>query len=361
MQFSETIFITGFPGFIAGQMIERLAGASTQFLLLVQPQFFEKAKSQIEEIAAKTVTPLENFVIVRGDITLPNIGMSADDAEFAARETTDVFHLAAIYDLGVARELAERVNLEGTRNVNKFLRTIGNLRRYNYVSTCYVAGKREGVIREDELEHDAGFRNFYEETKYLAELEVKKLKAEMPVTIFRPSVVCGDSRSGETAKYDGVYYLIRYLKRSPALLSKINIGNDHVKLNLVPVDFVADAIVALSRDERAVGKTFQLADPVPLTTGDMFTVIAKELDGGNPVATLPDSVSHWLLETPLTPSLTGLPHFAVPYFFIKQVYDTTETERLLERYGISCPSFASYAGKLCEFENAHPELWPTNK
>ena len=82
-----------------------------------------------------------------------------------------------------------------------------NLRRYNYVSTCYVAGKRKGEIRENELEHDAGFRNFYEETKYLAEIEVERLKSEFPVTIFRPSVVVGDSETGETAKYDGIYYL----------------------------------------------------------------------------------------------------------------------------------------------------------
>src|SRR6185503_1551609 len=106
------------------------------------------------------------------------------------------------------------------------------------VSTCYVAGRRTGEILETELEHRAGFRNFYEETKYLAEAEVEKLKNDLPVTIFRPSVVVGDSRTGETAKYDGIYYLILYLRKSPALLRFVNVGNDAVKLNLVPVDFV---------------------------------------------------------------------------------------------------------------------------
>jgi nucleoside-diphosphate-sugar epimerase len=100
--------------------------------------------------------------------------------------------------------LAYRVNVEGTKNVNEFVRTMPKLRRYNYVSTCYVAGLRTGEILETELEHEAGFRNFYEETKYTAETEVEKLKAEIPTAIFRPSVVVGDSqnrRDGEIRRH----------------------------------------------------------------------------------------------------------------------------------------------------------------
>ena len=198
-----------------------------------------------------------------GDITEPNLGLSAADLEIARSQSTHVFHLAAIYDLAVARDLALRVNVEGTRNVNQFARSLPQLRHYHYVSTCYVAGKRTGRILENELRHDAGFRNYYEETKYLAELEVEALKSELPVTIHRPAVVCGDSQTGETAKYDGIYYLIRYLLKWPSVLSAFNIGNSEVALNLVPVDFVVEAMSALARDPRAIGKTLQLADPIP--------------------------------------------------------------------------------------------------
>ena len=165
----------------------------------------------------------------------------------ARSETTTVFHLAAIYDLAVAQELGMRVNVEGTRNVNLFARSLSRLRHYHYVSTCYVAGKRTGIIYEHELEHTAGFRNFYEETKYLAEVEVDQLKSEMPITIHRPSVVCGDSETGETVKYDGIYYLIRYILKWPALISALNIGNSVVSLNLVPVDFVVNAMAAFGQ------------------------------------------------------------------------------------------------------------------
>jgi thioester reductase-like protein len=135
-----------------------------------------------------------------------------------------------------------------------------------------VAGKREGVILETELKHNAGYRNFYEESKYLAELEVDSAKNELPITIHRPAVVCGDSQTGETGKYDGVYYLIHYLLRWPGGLSLMNIGNHVVSLNLVPVDFVVDAMAALAFDERAIGKTLQLADPSPLTTNQLFKI-----------------------------------------------------------------------------------------
>ena len=144
--------------------------------------------------------------------------------------------------------------------MNSFVRSIGGLRRYNYVSTCYVAGMREGRNLETELEHDAGFRNHYEETKYLAELEVERMKGQVPLTIFRPSVVVGDSETGETSKYDGIYYLIQYLQKAPTLLRVMNVGNNDVRLNLVPVDFVVDSIAALSKDPRAVGKTIAIAD-----------------------------------------------------------------------------------------------------
>src|SRR6185312_7981425 len=143
-------------------------------------------------IAEQTGTPLSNFKILPGDITEPDLGLTKSDLVRARSELTILFHLAAIYDLAVEKDLAMRVNVGGTRNLNDFAKTLNALRHYHYVSTCYVAGKRTGRIFENELRHDAGFRNYYEETKYLAEVEVEALKSDLPVTIHRPAVVCGD-------------------------------------------------------------------------------------------------------------------------------------------------------------------------
>ncbi len=352
----ETVFITGFPGFIAGRLLRRLATGGGRFLLLVQPNFAERAKEELKSIAEQTGKSVSDFSILQGDITEPDLGLSPGALESARSESTILFHLAAIYDLAVAREPATRVNVEGTRNVNNFARSLLRLRHYHYVSTCYVAGKRTGVILERELRHEAGFRNYYEETKYLAETEVDALKADLPITIHRPAVVCGDSKTGETAKYDGIYYLIRYLLKWPSVLSVFNIGNGDVTLNLVPVDFVVEAMCALARDPHSVGKTVQLADPDPLTTSELFNTIARCIEGKGARITLPPSLVETSLMLPLSPKITDLPHSAVPYFFLKQTYDTMQARQLLEPHGISCPPFHSYVKAIIEYVLRHPRL-----
>lgn len=356
MVFAETIFLTGFPGFIAGRLVEHLAGPGTQFFLLVQRQFVEKSIAGIEEIAAKTGAPLENFALIEGDITREDFGISAEDLETVRAETTDIYHLAAAYDLAVPQSVAYAVNLEGTRNVNEFARRLPNLNRYNYVSTCYVSGKRAGRILETELEHSAGFRNHYEETKYLAETHVERLKNELPVTIFRPSVVVGDSQTGEIPKYDGVYYLVQYLEKAPNLLRLVNVGNRDVTLNLVPVDFVVDALAALARDEAAVGKTIALADPAPLTTEELFNAISEAMTGKRSAFTPPAALVRWALSLPVSPPITGLPLSGVPYFFLSQTYDTSVAAELLAPHNIACPGFESYVKNLLKFVETHPVL-----
>jgi len=356
MSFTRTIFLTGFPGFIAERLVARLACDEYQFFLLVQPEFLERAVGAVEEISKKSNTPLENFAVIQGDITEPDLGMDPDDAATVRYETTDVFHLAAIYDLAVEKDLASRVNLEGTKNVNGFVRSLKHLKRYNYISTCYVAGKRTGVIREDELEHDKGFRNHYEETKYLAEIEVEKLKSEFPVTIFRPSVVVGDSQTGETAKYDGIYYLIHYLRKAPYLLRAINVGNNTVKLNLVPVDFVVDAIAKLAFDDKAKGKTLAIADPDPLTTSELFDAIALEMTDRRSEFAPPPKLVEWFLSLPFSPPITGLPNHGVPYFFIEQTYDTAVANELLSAHNVRCPNFRDYVANLLKFVDENPAL-----
>ena len=352
----ETIFLTGFPGFIAGRLVERLARGGARFLLLVQPAFVERAHKDLAKIVERTGAPADRFRVMEGDITREDLGLSASGLEEARARATTLFHLAAVYDLGVRRDTALRVNVEGTRRVNRFARSLPNLRRYHYVSTCYVAGKRTGRILEDELRHAAGFRNHYEESKYLAELEVEALKDELPVTIHRPAVVCGDSRTGETAKYDGVYYLINYLRMWPGALSLANIGNRDVRLNIVPVDFVVEAMAALARDERAVGATVQLADPAPLTTEELFDVIARRLAGRESLLTVPAPLVHTTLNLPPSEKISGLPRVGVPYFFLKQTYDTTRARELLDASDVRCPRFPDYVPALLDFVERHPKL-----
>ena len=356
MMAGDTVFLTGFPGFIASRLLRRLAKDGGRFLLLVQSAFAARAQQELKSIAEQTGRSALDFMLLQGDITEPHLGLSPADRETARSHSTVLFHLAAIYDLAIQRDLAMRVNLEGTRNVNAFARSLPRLRQYHYVSTCYVAGKRTGWIFENELQHEAGFRNHYEETKYLAEREVDALKSELPITIHRPAVVCGDSRTGETAKYDGIYYLIHYLLKWPALLSTFNIGNSEVTLNLVPVDFVVEAMSALAQDPVSIGKTVQLADPNPLTTRELFDTIARSISGRESSVAIPASLVEFSLMLPLAPKITDLPHSAVPYFFLKQTYDTNQARQLLEPHGVSCPPFESYVNTIVDYAARHRTL-----
>ncbi|HEY7783607.1 MAG TPA: SDR family oxidoreductase [Pyrinomonadaceae bacterium] len=349
MSNSQTIFLTGFPGFIASRLVARLAQEPFNFLLLVQPQFLERASRELEAIFGKANRSLDDFRILQGDITQVDLGLAKEDLSLARNTTNVVFHLAAYYDLAVPREPALRVNVLGTQNVNNFTRSVINLEHYHYISTCYVAGQRTGLIFETELEHDAGFRNHYEETKYLAEMEVEKVKSELPITIHRPAVVCGDSRTGETAKYDGIYYLIHYLLRWPSGLSIFNIGNHKVTLNLVPIDFVVDALAVLATDKHAIGKTLQIADSCPLTTHELFNQIARCIEGRGSIVTIPARLVEFGLMLPPSPAITHLPHSAVPYFFLQQTYDTFESTQLLAKHEVHCPSFPTYVKAIVEF------------
>ena len=127
-------------------------------------------------------------------------------------------------------------------------------------------------------------------------------------------------------------------------------------MNLVPVDFVVDAMAGLAFDERAIGKTVQLADPSPLTTSDLFNSIARAINGGRSRVTAPRSWVYFFLMLPPSPRITGLPHHAVPYFFVKQLYDISQAQELLAPHGIHCPPFESYVKKIVEFAAENPVL-----
>jgi uncharacterized protein YbjT (DUF2867 family) len=124
----------------------------------------------------------------------------------------------------------------------------------------------------------------------------------------------------------------------------------------VPVDFVVEAIVALAKDERAVGATVQLADPDPLTTYDLFEIIARWVAGHGSRVTIPAPLVRGTLALPFSPPVTGLPRRGAPYFFTDQTYDTTHARRLLAPHGVRCPPFASYAKALVDFVARHPRL-----
>jgi len=171
------------------------------------------AAEKIAYTAEQSKLNISDFSIVTGDITKENLNLDPDINEKLTASVTHVFHLAAVYDLGVEKDLAFHVNLNGTIQINDWVAALKNLERYIYFSTAYGAGTREGRIYEHELIKGQAFKNHYEHSKYEAEILVENLKKEIPTTIIRPDVVREHSVTGETSKFDGIYFMLNLLDR----------------------------------------------------------------------------------------------------------------------------------------------------
>ena len=158
----SAILFTGFPGFLGSELLPRLLARSPgdYALCIVQPKFAALARHRAASLEAARPELAGRIRLIEGDITRP--------LDVPAGELREIWHLAAVYDLAVSRELGMRVNVEGTRNVLELARRSPSLERLHYVSTCYVSGRYEGVFAEADLEKGQRFNNHYEETKYLA-------------------------------------------------------------------------------------------------------------------------------------------------------------------------------------------------
>jgi thioester reductase-like protein len=274
-------------------------------------------------------------------------------------EIVEIYHLAAIYDLSVPREAGIRVNVDGTRYMLEFAGECPALERFQYVSTCYVSGTFAGDFSEDDLDRGQRFHNYYEETKFLAEVEVQKCMREgMPATIYRPSVVVGDSSTGATQKYDGPYSVIRFLLRQPGTAVMPIIGDPkRSEVNVVPRDFVLDAITYLSGRPETTNRVFHLADPNPLTVEEMLQELSRVLDRRLIRIRLPLRVAKLALaHVPGMYSLIGIPADTLDYFVHPGRYRTDQTQAALRSSGIRCPQFPEYLGRLVNFVRAHPEV-----
>jgi thioester reductase-like protein len=351
--------MTGFPGFIARRLVRKLLeqDPSTRIVALVEGRMADVAKEAAEAIDA------ERIELVVGDIGDRRLGLDDGDYARLAGEVDVVHHLAAVYDLSVPLEIAQRVNVDGTGNVLDFCRACRDFRKLEYVSTAYVAGERKGVVYEHELSLGQPFKNHYESTKFQAEVWVRELADQVPATIYRPAIVVGDSRTGETQKFDGPYYILRSISRSLRMKAPIaQFGRAGAAFNVVPVDFVVDAIAALSGDPAADGETLHLVDPDPLTAAELTRVLAREYAGREPAFRVPaKAVAESLRLRAVREMFEGAPRESIVYLNHPVRFDTRRAETLLGRHGLRCPRFPEYAGPMVRFfrENeGDPKLRP---
>ena len=344
-----SVLFTGFPGFIGARLLPRLLELSPgeTFVCLVQDRFLDLARRELAAIEERYPAARGRLTTAVGDITRPGLALSDDDASRLRRDLTAAHHLAAVYDLAVSRELGAKVNVDGTRNVLRFLGEAGRLERLYYVSTAYVSGTAKGVFRGSDLDVGQGFKNHYEETKFLAEVEV--VRSGLPATIYRPSVVVGDSRTGETGKFDGPYFTLTAMEKVPSPGVFLRIGTGRNPVNLVPVDFVIEAMARLSTRPETSTPTYHLADPRPLSVIEVERIFARSLGKSFVYVPVPKGVAKSFFRLGPVQRHFGMPVESLDYFDHPLRFDTSEASRALAAFGLECPHLADYADRLVSF------------
>jgi thioester reductase-like protein len=347
------IFFTGFPGFIGRRLVSELLGRDpkAQVAALVEPRFAAVAREAADRIAGDRIEILE------GDIAERRLGLDDDTYERLTSKVVSSYHLAAIYNLAVPLEVAQRVNVDGTGNVLELCARCQKLERLNYVSTAYVAGDRTGVVYEHELVLGQGFKNHYESTKFQAEVWVREAMDKVPTTIYRPAIVVGDSKTGETQKFDGPYYFLRTIARSVDDHIPIpQFGRAEAPFNCVPVDFIVDAMVAAADDPAALGETLHLVDPEPVTAAEVGRIFSREYAGKEPRMRVPPGLIEKALRfKPIREAYGGAPHEAIRYLNHPVRFDTRRADDILARHDLRCPRLEEYVGPIVQFFREHEQ------
>lgn len=360
-------FVTGATGFIGRRLVAhllRLEHTGTVYALVRA-----SSRQRLTDLAA-TLDGGERLVPVTGDITEPALGI--DPAEL---EPIDhVVHLAAVYDFTASEEANHRANVVGTENVIEFAGRLDGA-WLHHVSSIAVAGEHRGRFTEADFDLGQHFLSPYHATKFAAENLVREQQA-VPYKVYRPSAVVGDSRTGEMDKIDGPYYFLPAISRLAALPARLPLPSiDLGATNLVPVDYVVDAMVHLMHADAPSGSTYHLASPRPQSLNEVYNAFARAAGAPRIAAVVPALPSAVLkragaavgrfAESALrrVPGgvqardavLTelGIPPEVLPHLSMAVDFDTTATRSALVGSGIEPPQLRAYAAALYRYWAAH--------
>ena len=343
--YDEVTLVTGFPNFRARKMVEYLLATEPKSLvyLVVRKALENEASAALARLPKGQ---RERVVIIEGDAAAMDLGLSGAEYRTLGAEVDRVHHLAQITYPGVPRETTEATNIGAMREVIELGRCCTNMRSIVVHSTALVSGNREGLVLEDDLNAGQAFRTPVEETLARAERLARSALPELPIVVLRPTWIVGDSTTGEIERFDGPYLLVLLLVTSPQDLPVPLPTRGDALLHLVPIDYVVRAAPFIGRHPKAIGRTFHLADPRPLTVRRVFELVAasggKRLPGGF----IPTRVTKALLSAPGLGLLAKSPRAFVDMLATPVRYDTRNSAELLHDSGIVCPPFESYVDTL---------------
>jgi len=366
-----TYFVTGATGFIGKRLVKKLlARRSAVVYFLIRPE----SRDKVPELLDYWNTDDTRAVPVVGDLVKPLLGISKADLKKLTGKIEHFFHLAAVYDLKADAESQVAINIEGTKNAVALANEI-EAGIFQHVSSIAAAGMYEGVFREDMFEEAEGLDHPYFATKHESE-KIARTETSMPWRVYRPGLVVGDSQTGEMDKIDGPYYFFKLIQKMRELLPPWMpmVGLEGGRINIVPVDFVVDAIDHIAHKKGLDGKAFHLVDPTPYRVGDVLNIFARAAHAPKfslrvnaaLLGFVPSSVKKGLLA--LTPVRRirnavmkdlGLPDNILTFVNYPTRFDARETTAALKGSGVAVPRLEDYAYRLWDYWERHldPDLF----
>ncbi|OIQ77756.1 fatty acyl-CoA reductase [mine drainage metagenome] len=363
-------FVTGATGFIGKRLVKKLLerkGSMVYFL--VRQNSADKVKALREFCAASAA----RLVPVVGDLTAKKLGVSAPELKQLKGQVDHFYHLAAIYDLGADAASQIEVNVEGTRNTVELAKTI-DAGHFHHVSSIAAAGLYEGVFREDMFDEAENFEHPYFMTKHESEKIVRQ-ECKVPWSVYRPAMVVGDSTTGEMDKIDGPYYFFKLIQRMRQLLPPWmpSIGLEGGRINIVPVDFVVDALNVISHHDGIAGKCYHLVDPVGYRVGDVLDIFSRAAHAPKMnlfinaalLGFIPRSITKGLMALAPVRRVRnaimkdlGLPEDMLTFVNYPTRFDCRQTLAALKGSAVACPNLKDYAWRLWDYWERHldPEL-----
>jgi dephospho-CoA kinase len=335
----ETALVTGFPAFTARRMITKLLTAEpdTKLFVLTREPFAIDAEHLLSVLGAS-----DRAEVLVGDVCDMDLGLSALEYRALVRELTWIHHLAGIYFMGIDDATAARTNVGGTRGVLDLARDATRLARIVHWSTAMVSGDRSGTVYEEDLEAGQRFHNAYERTKFDAERLIRAAMRQLPITVLRPSIIVGDSTTGEIDKLDGPYYLMVLIATNASRVRLPLLGRGDAPLHLVPIDYVIEAAWHIARAPDSAGRTYHLVDPSPLAARDVFERVAEAAHTEKPRGSIPRPLARAVLRTPGLARLGRGPLAFLDILEHVVHYDSTNTARALAPSRLQCPPLADY-------------------
>ncbi|HEY0956174.1 MAG TPA: SDR family oxidoreductase [Roseateles sp.] len=358
-------FVTGATGFIGKRLVKKLLarrGSTVHFLMR------EESADKLPGLLAYWGVSKTRAIPVYGDLTSKKLGVASDVIKSLKGQIDHLYHLAAVYDLGADEEAQVAVNIEGTRSMVEFAQAI-DAGHVHHVSSIAAAGLYEGVFREDMFDEAENLDHPYFMTKHESEKIVRK-ECRRPWTVYRPALVVGDSTTGEMDKIDGPYYFFKLIQRMRQILPPWmpSVGLEGGRINIVPVDFVVDALDHISHKIHKSQGCYHLVDPKGYRVGDVLDIFSKAAHAPKMnlfinaalMGFIPKSVKKGLMALAPVRRIRnavmkdlGLPEDMFTFINYPTRFDCRDTEAVLKGSGISCPDLNDYAWRLWDYWERH--------